>query len=1104
MDEYPDEVRYSPVPVVGFFGAAPFMHLMDKYFTLKKLDGHEIPLIKILVKGFDEDLPRRQKERRVSFEGIVPDGILRANWMWRHYNQIPSSIAIFFDWSENDNEWRQKEGDICIKLENVRQQAKTRNIKYVVVLVKKEPSPENTYDERFNSFRKRADLDPRNIIFFVQSEAKNSTRRLEKILLKLSVDYHKEEGRFYKRLRERMNKVTQQKLLLRVHFKIAYHAEFRQNPKAALKYYHLASGLVKDMNKTKSDLEEIKVIADYINFKICKLYLDRGAVNDAVVQVHRHIKYFKPLVGDTQYQFQHWAWVSRQHKVFAEVMSLFPQYNVPKIKGWRSCAFHYHAAANYEMLRKQKCDEICEQHRNDDFVKSLMNTNKLTAYRPTRIDIKNQRYVGKGMSRALLITLGKYDEKMDPKQLEYAEFMCAVAQELIVDHSLNISSLLQKTYEFLKIELAGERTVAALAAQLGKQLYQRESYEQAKSYFDQAISRYRSEKWWELLSEVLKYSVDCCYRLNLLPYAIKHSLELLAPYIPISLQQKQEIQQRLIKALQTPNSLNSPVIVALDNDSPLINVRVQFEREKVYAHTEVEVKVLLSVNFPSPVTFNVLRLLFNDSTYNLELRSSKRDNDKLETTTTPDTNANTDKLTFFPVKQVKILSFKIPLKNETVIECNEVQLEWGSEPNNVKFIWKVQGSSAATIPIRERYQFYERTTVVVLPNPPQLYLQISHSPPAILNEYYPLSVTMTNKHEEDIEEIILSFGTSQNLESVFFLKEDEKLPGNQIIIKELLPPNSSRTYSIYFLHNKNENVEIKVIARYRCKSGFSSFVEQKESLQCVFPFIHAWEFYTTYYSPISSDELRQNEVVLLCFDLSLTCQTTLELLDIDLVMNVTKDFQPVALKVGSSTASNTIPIEILKYGGKYTFWYVLRPQLIGTYALGFASLKWRRRVTGTSNDAIQETGDTSRLHKGESSPVITQLPLPKVTVQQKLFTTTADVPSVGVLGELLPHTITVVNHTNSLQEFALVIGHSSDFLIAGDKQLHFKVHPQCPFHIQHHLIPVTLGHVCLPPFEIVPMKTSPLTNNLMQDFVLFKQKRYVFIKPSTKLPMPTL
>jgi len=73
-------------------------------------------------------------------------------------------------------------------------------------------------------------------------------------------------------------------------------------------------------------------------------------------------------------------------------------------------------------------------------------------------------------------------------------------------------------------------------------------------------------------------------------------------------------------------------------------------------------------------------------------------------------------------------------------------------------------------------------------------------------------------------------------------------------------------------------------ARYRCKSGFSSFVEQKESLQCVFPFIHAWEFYTTYYSPISSDELRQNEVVLLCFDLSLTCQTTLELLDIDLVM----------------------------------------------------------------------------------------------------------------------------------------------------------------------------------------------------------------------------
>jgi hypothetical protein len=60
------------------------------------------------------------KERRTSFEGFIPDGILRANWMWRHYNEIPSSIAIFFDWSEDDPEWRQKEGDLCIKLENVR------------------------------------------------------------------------------------------------------------------------------------------------------------------------------------------------------------------------------------------------------------------------------------------------------------------------------------------------------------------------------------------------------------------------------------------------------------------------------------------------------------------------------------------------------------------------------------------------------------------------------------------------------------------------------------------------------------------------------------------------------------------------------------------------------------------------------------------------------------------------------------------------------------------------------------------------------------------------------------------------------------------------
>jgi hypothetical protein len=114
-----------------------------------------------------------------------------------------------------------------------------------------------------------------------------------------------------------------------------------------------------------------------------------------------------------------------------------------------------------------------------------------------------------------------------------------------------------------------------------------------------------------------------------------------------------------------------------------------------------------------------------------------------------------------------------------------------------------------------------------------------------------------------------------------------------------------------------------------------------------------------------------------------------------------------------------------------------------------------------------------------------------------------DVPSVGVLGEVLPHTITIWNHTNSLQEFALVVGNCSDFWISGDKQIRFKIHPQSTFQIQHHFIPITLGHISLPQFEIVPMKPSTLAN-VSQDFRIFKQQRFVFVKPATKLPMPTL
>jgi hypothetical protein len=127
---------------------------------------------------------------------------------------------------------------------------------------------------------------------------------------------------------------------------------------------------------------------------------------------------------------------------------------------------------------------------------------------------------------------------------------------------------------------------------------------------------------------------------------------------------------------------------------------------------------------------------------------------------------------------------------------------------------------------------------------------------------------------------------------------------------------------------------------------------------------------------------------------------------------------------------------------------------------------------------------------------------------------------VGVLGEPIPHLITITNHTQVLQEFALVVGQSENFLISGDKQLHFKVHPQTTFHLRHHLIPLALGRLCIPQFEIVPMQSSSssttasstsssaisstassLSTNL-HDFLVFKQQRYVFIKPITKPPLP--
>jgi len=97
----------------------------------------------------------------------------------------------------------------------------------------------------------------------------------------------------------------------------------------------------------------------------------------------------------------------RRHQVFGELLDLYPQYS-SRVKGWRQSSFHFQAAANFNNLRKKRfaADSKKELAANPGLTALVDNPN-LGPYRPANIIYKYQRFVGKGVVRAVLMQLGK-------------------------------------------------------------------------------------------------------------------------------------------------------------------------------------------------------------------------------------------------------------------------------------------------------------------------------------------------------------------------------------------------------------------------------------------------------------------------------------------------------------------------------------------------------------------------------------------------------------------------------------------------------------------------------------------------------------------------
>lgn len=118
MEEYPEEIREFPRPVIALLKCpSEVSSYLSRYLPSKKqFNGQEVCSYYFI----ETDLiakPIPKKERRQTYEGYIPPGIIKANWILKHYHQLPCIATIFLPL---DDSFRSKESEFVNELETLK------------------------------------------------------------------------------------------------------------------------------------------------------------------------------------------------------------------------------------------------------------------------------------------------------------------------------------------------------------------------------------------------------------------------------------------------------------------------------------------------------------------------------------------------------------------------------------------------------------------------------------------------------------------------------------------------------------------------------------------------------------------------------------------------------------------------------------------------------------------------------------------------------------------------------------------------------------------------------------------------------------------------
>lgn len=462
-------------------------------------------------------------EKKPLKDSVTTEGILKHNWPAKHFELVPSvllfTVAFSVDWTLS--EWVRKEQWIQDRYNRLKALTTPRDIKIMVLVIKvgAGSTDKDAMDERLNSLKKHLLLDSRTFHLLTSADISTNsatTKKVAKYVKDYSSTYYinivKHLKALEKGVSEKHKGLDESILKARYNFKIAFFSEFQSQQQQSLRYYHQCYQALCSCADLASDdlLEQVKSVAEIVHFKICNIRLITNSIAASFDQFKAHMKKF--VTGKSTNLWRHYAWVTDQYVVFAELLQHFSIIETMDLPDSFTGYYYQNAArfaqkrlASFEKARAKLGNDVARGSSLHQRSEEAEETPQRTSFRG--MIVMAPRFIGSAIQfeEPLMDQLSVGGSKNT-----FAEYL--LEQELSVKHGKIIMHLLNLALE--KTNYGFVRQRGLLQFYIAEQLMSEHTYPRALDCLKIATELLAEEGWVLPTVTILSLTTKCALLLG--------------------------------------------------------------------------------------------------------------------------------------------------------------------------------------------------------------------------------------------------------------------------------------------------------------------------------------------------------------------------------------------------------------------------------------------------------------------------------------------------------------------------------------------------------------------------------------------------------------